>query len=137
MRHICSTGSDVCVIYVALEVTFACLYVIDTIYSQGASAVCKKAEKTKIGKKRHLYLITVQSSYFVPILLIWLTPRSLPFGLRYCPRSAGSRPPIPKITNIMGRIHEVEDFIVSYKVCLLYTSPSPRDKRQSRMPSSA
>ena len=24
-----------------------------------------------------------------------------------------------------------------YKVCLLYTSPSPRDKRQSRMPSSA
>ena len=24
-----------------------------------------------------------------------------------------------------------------YRVCLLYTSPSPRDKRQSRMPSSA
>ena len=29
--------------------------------------------------------------------------------------------------------------IVSYlvSICLLYTSPSPRDKRQSRMPSSA
>ena len=26
---------------------------------------------------------------------------------------------------------------VSLMVCLLYTSPSPRDKRQSRMPSSA
>ena len=26
---------------------------------------------------------------------------------------------------------------VTTKVCLLYTSPSPRDKRQSRMPSSA
>ena len=25
----------------------------------------------------------------------------------------------------------------AYKGCLLYTSPSPRDKRQSRMPSSA
>ena len=25
----------------------------------------------------------------------------------------------------------------SFKSCLLYTSPSPRDKRQSRMPSSA
>ena len=25
----------------------------------------------------------------------------------------------------------------TYKSCLLYTSPSPRDKRQSRMPSSA
>ena len=26
---------------------------------------------------------------------------------------------------------------MQYWVCLLYTSPSPRDKRQSRMPSSA
>ena len=26
---------------------------------------------------------------------------------------------------------------VEFKFCLLYTSPSPRDKRQSRMPSSA
>ena len=30
---------------------------------------------------------------------------------------------------------EIEDFDLS--ICLLYTSPSPRDKRQSRMPSSA
>ena len=27
--------------------------------------------------------------------------------------------------------------LACYKGCLLYTSPSPRDKRQSRMPSSA
>ena len=27
--------------------------------------------------------------------------------------------------------------VVLYAFCLLYTSPSPRDKRQSRMPSSA
>ena len=27
--------------------------------------------------------------------------------------------------------------VVEVKTCLLYTSPSPRDKRQSRMPSSA
>ena len=27
--------------------------------------------------------------------------------------------------------------IANLEVCLLYTSPSPRDKRQSRMPSSA
>ena len=27
--------------------------------------------------------------------------------------------------------------IEEYNICLLYTSPSPRDKRQSRMPSSA
>ena len=39
-------------------------------------------------------------------------------------------------------IEEIKDFQINdpiYKagVCLLYTSPSPRDKRQSRMPSSA
>ena len=28
-------------------------------------------------------------------------------------------------------------FMYLYGICLLYTSPSPRDKRQSRMPSSA
>ena len=31
----------------------------------------------------------------------------------------------------------VVNFRDLYKTCLLYTSPSPRDKRQSRMPSSA
>ena len=30
-----------------------------------------------------------------------------------------------------------EKFISSYDACLLYTSPSPRDNRVSRMPSSA
>ena len=29
------------------------------------------------------------------------------------------------------------DFSSQDRICLLYTSPSPRDKRQSRMPSSA
>ena len=35
-----------------------------------------------------------------------------------------------------GTIFEWYDFFI-YGTCLLYTSPSPRDKRQSRMPSSA
>ena len=30
-----------------------------------------------------------------------------------------------------------DNFITDINICLLYTSPSPRDKRQSRMPSSA
>ena len=32
---------------------------------------------------------------------------------------------------------ESDDMEADYSDCLLYTSPSPRDKRQSRMPSSA
>ena len=31
----------------------------------------------------------------------------------------------------------VKDYMDEYKVCLLYTSPSPRDRTRSRMPSSA
>ena len=33
--------------------------------------------------------------------------------------------------------HTEDGIKAFYNVCLLYTSPSPRDKRQSRMPSSA
>ena len=44
---------------------------------------------------------------------------------------------LEQITDIIGFriiLNNVDD---CYKTCLLYTSPSPRDKRQSRMPSSA
>ena len=34
-----------------------------------------------------------------------------------------------------GGVDSMEEY--KYIICLLYTSPSPRDKRQSRMPSSA
>ena len=36
-------------------------------------------------------------------------------------------------------VHELKGKmgVVGYKICLLYTSPSPRDAHESRMPSSA
>ena len=44
-------------------------------------------------------------------------------------------------SNISNSVHHsvgsVSDYLVGNYPCLLYTSPSPRDKRQSRMPSSA
>ena len=33
--------------------------------------------------------------------------------------------------------HNADEKLVSYSYCLLYTSPSPRDVEESRMPSSA
>ena len=38
---------------------------------------------------------------------------------------------ISKITNMVHRKRKLQD------ICLLYTSPSPRDRTRSRMPSSA
>ena len=45
----------------------------------------------------------------------------------------------PMIANSDGKmvVGQFGSFIVPFLDCLLYTSPSPRDKRQSRMPSSA
>ena len=43
---------------------------------------------------------------------------------------------IPLLIGLMRKLTP-ERSIVFVNTCLLYTSPSPRDKRQSRMPSSA
>ena len=40
-----------------------------------------------------------------------------------------------EVKNVFGFNSSAE--LVNGRACLLYTSPSPRDKRQSRMPSSA
>ena len=51
-----------------------------------------------------------------------------------------------KVEGATGNVQKIGDFYKSFMdvstieqagICLLYTSPSPRDKRQSRMPSSA
>ena len=38
---------------------------------------------------------------------------------------------------VSGGIEDGEDVLEGLKSCLLYTSPSPRDRQKSRMPSSA
>ena len=57
----------------------------------------------------------------------------------YCLRSLGK--PVIDINvdedQVEDRIDEALQYFAQYHTCLLYTSPSPRDKRQSRMPSSA
>ena len=53
--------------------------------------------------------------------------------------NGGARVQAPKglgvdaVTGVLAPNYEID----TYSTCLLYTSPSPRDKRQARMPSSA
>ena len=61
-------------------------------------------------------------------------PRVLNHGVHFYPIVLGHE--------FSGDVVEVGEGVTKVKVgdrvsCLLYTSPSPRDKRQSRMPSSA
>ena len=44
---------------------------------------------------------------------------------------------VPKTANRKGQADRVIEFVRSDSPCLLYTSPSPRDRTRSRMPSSA
>ena len=42
-----------------------------------------------------------------------------------------------ELKDLSNKFRELKSLIYDYKDCLLYTSPSPRDQRGSRMPSSA
>ena len=44
---------------------------------------------------------------------------------------------LKELTNLDLCEQAAQVLLKQLKICLLYTSPSPRDKRQSRMPSSA
>ena len=41
------------------------------------------------------------------------------------------------VFNVDGEIYAIDDTCSHAEACLLYTSPSPRDRTRSRMPSSA
>ena len=43
----------------------------------------------------------------------------------------------PSIEEVNKYLDKYNDEFIVIKCCLLYTSPSPRDKHRSRMPSSA
>ena len=53
------------------------------------------------------------------------------------PRIAGHKEGIDSVRAITKKCGDIGVKHLSLYTCLLYTSPSPRDKRQSRMPSSA
>ena len=50
----------------------------------------------------------------------------------------GIQPPVVQVqTDYKSASAEIVDEEITQKICLLYTSPSPRDTEVSRMPSSA
>ena len=61
------------------------------------------------------------------------------YGIKTDKRLGVSIPDIRKIAKDFGKNHEIalELWKTGYADCLLYTSPSPRDRQKSRMPSSA
>ena len=54
-----------------------------------------------------------------------------------CAHFFRERPHAGARVRVDGSVFPVDSLNILAGTCLLYTSPSPRDKRQSRMPSSA
>ena len=72
----------------------------------------------------------VELAVSVPVRAVWADPKVIhdQGGLQYHRRWLA-------LADVLGR--ETTDLMERVQDCLLYTSPSPRDQRGSRMPSSA
>ena len=70
--------------------------------------------------------------FLIGILMVWLSALKWQVFVRAAGHDAG----ILHLMKLYTVGYFFNTFTPSY-ICLLYTSPSPRDKRQSRMPSSA
>ena len=80
-----------------------------------------------------------------PVLAYWLTRHG--FDVTVVERAPQLRKtgghavdlfrPAMEISEKMGVLPQIESLATGTNTCLLYTSPSPRDRQKSRMPSSA
>ena len=52
-------------------------------------------------------------------------------------RDGDAAPEAEESKQAVKAVEEAEDAMQDIDICLLYTSPSPRDRQKSRMPSSA
>ena len=90
-----------------------------------------------------LYSIGKDSAVMLHLALKAFHPSRLPFPLLHVDTTwkfkamIEFRDALAKRLGVDLIVHKNEDGIAKGIGCLLYTSPSPRDKRQSRMPSSA
>ena len=80
------------------------------------------------------YLILTPILFFLGGMLVYylIMPLAIKFFLSF--ESTGISTSLP--IQLEAKVNEYLSLVMKL-ICLLYTSPSPRDKRQSRMPSSA
>ena len=76
---------------------------------------------------RSLIKTTLSAIALVGVMTLPMAAHAAPNQAEAVATTYTSQPFVKKKKKIKG----------AWSVCLLYTSPSPRDKRQSRMPSSA
>ena len=105
-------------------------------FQLGISGVPGKPQITNTGKE-------IESSF----TLTWSPPaydggdNNIKYQVKWGKRPITDKAELSVEENIPDTFHKIENLEhgveYEFRVCLLYTSPSPRDQRGSRMPSSA
>ena len=83
---------------------------------------------------KHSHDIFLYSARALQTVFKILSPREFHLDAETSRKFAHRDFGVKEATEVMKQILSMNIYIY---ICLLYTSPSPRDKRQSRMPSSA
>ena len=102
-----------------LQFTGKYKHLVEIYLESSADKTVVMMSGAQLGKSDYLTIYTLASTYSG--LNVFFCLPNLSFAKKYVPEK-------------FGRPMEFSDF---YKSCLLYTSPSPRDRQKSRMPSSA
>ena len=80
---------------------------------------------------------------FLISLLAWALPfcNAIAASVKFLEKGEKKKPSIEKVFmwDSLGKRYQSkpDELDIAFEFCLLYTSPSPRDQRGSRMPSSA
>ena len=96
-----------------------------------SSTMAPLGRSNEISTQGHIWHCTQRHNTTIPTLHNTFSALSisLPLSLRAQPCTRTGSPVLVILDTVIP--------LAWYRTCLLYTSPSPRDKRQSRMPSSA
>ena len=123
--------------------------VVQSQHASDSNAISACRSSLTHTRAHHLYRLTVAtywhsySSYYLYLSVIRPTPlRCIAYRLRNVPYGYGQVPKHEYKTAMQGcnvqlAVHVVPFVRDTETICLLYTSPSPRDGLLSRMPSSA
>ena len=110
----------------------------DDIYICGLFDI-SKISKSAPANAEVLQLTSINAGIYEPLIQILRTPDSL--WLPWMRHHSGTQLYAVRVSSIEKALRQIDVEpsveLAKHRLCLLYTSPSPRDRQKSRMPSSA
>ena len=96
-----------------------------------------KGEMSLVGPRPHAVGMRTQGKDSMELVAEYAHRHKVKPGMTGWAQINGSRGPLHNGDDVARRVELDVEYIERSNACLLYTSPSPRDRQKSRMPSSA